>query len=309
MTPEALAALRQQLSNFSEAAEPAVLYQNFLSFYQLDFSAQYPAATYQCGRTASGEFQLMVHRWLQPGATNNLLLVHGYFDHAGLYGRLIEYGLSRNCNVLIFDLPGHGLSSGEPAVIDDFSGYSQAIFDVLAAIPLPDLPLLAMGQSTGCAALTDYARHYPWPFARTVYLAPLVRPAGWLGVRLGHSLLHRLRPSVKRRFAQNSSDAVFLEFLQQRDPLQSRRIPLRWIGALRRWLAGLALADLGVGPVLVIQGEKDRTVAWRYNMTALAKLFPQSEITYLPTAGHQLANESATIRQQYLQRIDQYFFS
>ena len=33
-------------------------------------------------------------------------------------------GLLHRYNVLIFDLPGHGLSSGEPAVIDDFSDYS-----------------------------------------------------------------------------------------------------------------------------------------------------------------------------------------
>lgn len=305
MTPDALSALRMQLPYFEEAAQPSALYQEFLRFYQLDFSAEFPDAKYQYGSITSGNFQLVVHRWLQPSATRNLLLVHGYFDHTGLYGRLIEYGLSRNYNVLIFDLPGHGLSSGEPAVIDDFSAYSRAIKDVLLAASLPDLPLVALGQSTGCAALTDYARHYSWPFAHTIYLAPLVRPAGWLGVRVGHKLLHRLIGNVKRKPSVNSSDLVFLEFLH-RDPLQSQRISMRWLSALKRWLAGLIIENLGVGPVLVVQGENDQTVAWRYNMTAVAKMFPQSEFFYLPTAGHQLANESVSIREEYFQRVDQY---
>ena len=74
-------------------------------------------------------------------------------------------------------------------------------------------------------------------------------------------------------------------------------------------LAGLPLADLGVGPVLVLQGDRDGTVGWRYNMKAIAKLFPGSRIEYLPGAGHQLANESAAIRSRYAASIDAWLFA
>ena len=99
----------------------------------------------------------------------------------------------------------------------------------------------------------------------------------------------------------------FLDFLR-RDPLQCHRISLRWLGALKRWLADLPLQDLGVGPALVIQGRKDSTVDWRYNVAAVAKLFPGSRIHYLPTAGHQLANESGAIREDYFRVLDDYLF-
>lgn len=307
MTPEQLGELRQDLPLYAAEEPPSAALLEFCRFYGLDFALSDPGLRHRAGLISSGNFQLMTHLWSRPGARANLLLLHGYFDHTGLYDKLIAYGLSRNCNVLIFDLPGHGLSSGEPAVIDDFADYGNAIADVLKAVSLPELPLLVLGQSTGCAALAEFARRNPWPFARAALLAPLVRPAGWTSVRLGHLLLHRFTDSLARKFNANSSDASFLDFVQ-RDPLQCLRVSLRWIGALKRWLAGLSLEDLGVGPVLVVQGRKDGTVDWQYNMDAIARLYPGTRIHYLPDAGHQLANESSAIREQYYQVLDEHLF-
>ena len=87
------------------------------------------------------------------------------------------------------------------------------------------------------------------------------------------------------------------------DPLQSHRVSLRWLGALRRWLGALRLADLGVGSALVIQGESDRTVDWQYNVGAISRLFPASRIVYLPGAGHHLAGESDEYRDRYLAEV------
>ena len=305
MTPEQLRELRHNLPPFADGVAPSPRLQEFCRYYSIDFAERQSRLEHVAGVVPSGDYSLAVHLWRQSSARSNLLVLHGYFDHTGLFGKLIEYGLSRRCNVLVFDLPGHGLSSGDPAVIDDFGDYSRAIADVLAAVHLPDIPLWVMGQSTGCAALVDYARKQPWPFAATVLLAPLVRPAGWRGVRLAHTLLRRFVDGVPRGFARNSSDPAFLEFLRN-DPLQSKRVSLRWVAALRRWLAGLQQQDLGVGPALVIQGDADNTVDWRYNINIICKLFPGSQVEYLPGGGHQLANESTIFRERYLDRVDAY---
>lgn len=303
MTPEQLRELREGLPAFvgSEAASP--LQREFCRFYGIDFQDHRPTVEYRLGTVPSGSYTLAVHRWLQAGASCNLLLVHGYFDHTGLFAKLIEYGLSRNCNVLVFDLPGHGLSSGEPASIDDFADYGSAIHAVLAATQLPPHPVWVMAQSTGCAALVEYARAYPWPFAATVMLAPLVRPLGWRWGRLSHSLVKPFAHSIARTFTPNSTDLAFQHFLQ-RDPLQSRRLPLRWVTALRNWTGSLPAGDLGVGPVLVVQGDADRTVDWRYNLGFYQGLFPGSEVKLLPGAGHQLANEAEGLRRAYLDAVD-----
>jgi alpha-beta hydrolase superfamily lysophospholipase len=125
-------------------------------------------------------------------------------------------------------------------------------------------------------------------------------------VLTAYVLLHRFKDTIFRTFTENSSDKDFLASVLV-DPLQSRHISVRWVGALRRWLSGLEFKDLGVGPVLVLQGDADGTVAWRYNMKQIMTLFPGSQIEYLPGAGHHLANESAELRAAYLQIIDHYF--
>jgi lysophospholipase len=132
-----------------------------------------------------------------------------------------------------------------------------------------------------------------------------VRPANWFRVRAAHVLLHRFIDSVERVFIENTSDREFLDFVR-RDPLQARRVPVRWVGALRRWVASLPTGDLGVGPALVVQGEQDRTVAWRYNLKIIRALFPGSRIECLEDARHHLANEGDLIRARYFRIVDDY---
>jgi len=297
--------LRHSLPLYDENAALSEELRAFCRFYGINFADQREGVTHRVGRVESGAYQLAVHSWQQEGADRNLLLVHGYTDHAGLFGHLVKYGLDQNCNVYIFDLPGHGLSSGEPVVVDDFGDYSQAIVSVLDIVHSPELPIWAVGQSTGCAALMDYATKYPWNFSAAVFLAPLIRPAGWHRIRFSYLLLHRFRDEVERKFTENSGDPAFLNFLQN-DPLAPRQLSVRWVGALRRWLSGLEFKDLGAGPLLVIQGDADGTVSWRYNMKHIVELFPGCEIEYLPGAGHHLANESRDIREHYLERITRF---
>lgn len=304
-TAASLRTLRESLPLWSDQQTPSAGWLDYCRYYGLDFSDRYPQAEYRAGAVVSGPYRIATHRWCSPTARSNLLVLHGYSDHCGLFDHMVAHGLAQNCNVLIFDLPGHGLSTGEPAAIADFGEYAQALADVLRVVTLPKLPLWALGQSTGCAVLMEFARRSAWPFEAAVLLAPLLRPAGWQRLQLAHRVLHRFVHSVPRTFSRNSSDQSFLDFIQQ-DPLQVRRYPLVWIGALRRWLAGLPMADLGVGPALVLQGDQDGTVDWRYNTRQIDTLFPGSDIRYLEGAGHQLANESSEIRSAYLADVAAY---
>jgi lysophospholipase len=305
LTPEQLDSLRSQLPPFGEEAFTSPALQTFLSFYNIDFAEQKPGISHDAGFIESGPYRLAVHRWQQQGALANLLIVHGYYDHTGLFGRLIEWGLRHGCNVVAFDLPGHGLSTGEPAVIHRFSEYGDAVHAVVQKVSPPELPLWVMGQSTGCSALIEFARNYPWPFVATVMLAPLVRPLGWNGIAVAHTFLNPFVRSLGRTFAINTGDKDFLTFVE-RDPLQCHRVPLVWIKALRAWLADLEFLDLDLGSLLIVQGDKDFTVDWRYNIGKVKMLFPQGKVAYISGAGHQLANETLDIREKYFDQVLEY---
>ena len=288
---------------FSGLAVPSSAEQDYLAYYGIDFANRIPGVVHHFGRLPAAGFDIACHFYLPPRPRGTCLLVHGYFDHVGLYGKLSEYCLRQGYSVLAWDLPGHGLSSGLQASIETFEHYVDVLGAVIARYgPQLPGPLFGIGQSTGGAILMAWAFRQrrlglACPFQRMMLLAPLVRPADWAKVRAMHTVLSPFRSSITRRFMPNSGDTAFLAFLQ-RDPLQSARLPLRWVSAMRRWLdAFMAEMPTDTAP-LVIQGDQDTTVDWRWNLARIRQTFPAAEIRILPGARHHLVNESPALRAQ-----------
>ena len=163
-----------------------------------------------------------------------------------------------------------------------------------------------LAQSTGAAAVMDYLTTVKQhPFKRIVLLAPLIRPRAWLRIRTAHALLHRFRESVPRTFAENSHDQEFLRF-QPTDPLQPRVIPVPWLGALRRWIPDFLRRQGSADEMLVLQGDEDGSVDWRYNLKQVQRLFPNAQLQMIAGGRHHLANESAAIRSYYLSHVERF---
>lgn len=280
--------------------------QAYLAFYGLDLAGEFAGVSHALGTIESDGEQLAVQVWQRAEAESTLLLVHGYFDHVGLFRHLIRFGLERGSNVVAFDLPGHGLSTGDIATIASFDHYRHAIADVLKAVDTLPGERQVIAQSAGGAAVMDYLTTEPWPqLEKVVLLAPLIRPRHWLRARAGYLLLRRFRDRLPRKFAENSSDREFLRFLRA-DPLQSHTLSVLWVGALHRWLRKFLKRPGRSLELLVLQGDADGTVDWTYNMRQVERLFPRARIHIIAGAGHHLANESASIRSYYLALVDAY---
>ncbi len=247
--------------------------------------------------SASRWGRISTHFWRHANAKGTAILVHGLFDHVGLFQPLIRKILQENLSVVAIDLPGHGLSDGEPTVIEDFSNYAAVIDDTRAFFrDKVEGPMVGIGQSTGCAALMSnvfIAKQDgdPPPYDRLVLSAPLVRPCAWWYVNIAYVLLSPFLTTTTRRFTENTHDEGFNYFLSCSDVLQARALSVRWVGALRQWVKEFSSQPEIEIPSLVIQGTADKVVDWRWNIAQIQMHFKNLEQVYIEGGMHHLPNE------------------
>ncbi|MGQ7816212.1 alpha/beta hydrolase [Metapseudomonas furukawaii] len=277
--------------------------QGYRAFYRLDFSDRHPGVEARLGCMEAAGYSLVTQLRLPPTPRATLVVLHGYYDHMGLYGHLVEWALGLGLAVIACDLPGHGLSSGTRASIGDFAEYQAALGALLAeaeSLGLPQ-PWHLAGQSTGGAILLDYlltGEARP-ELGETLLFAPLVRPRAWGWSKFSYRLLRPFVEGIPRRFSVNSGDAEFIDFVHRRDPLQPQTLPTAWVGALSRWIPRIERAAPSRRRPLVIQGDADMTVDWRHNLQVLEAKFDRPEVLMLEGAGHHLVNEVPAYRQRY----------
>lgn len=299
----------QPLSPVPQAFEEGRGY--YLQAYGLEFSDISDQMTYSGGFLQSGELKVSCHLWRQPSSKGTVVLLHGYFDHVGLYGHIIRFYLEQGFSVFTYDQLGHGLSCGDRADIDSFSSYTKVLrlcLDWCKNAELPT-PFHLSGQSMGGAIISELlagerCSKGEYPIDKVILFAPLVRPVLWRWGRIQYQLVRRFIRSIPRSRSKNSNDHEFLEFLA-REPLQSRILPVGWVGAMSRWIKRIESIASPCGfDALIIQGQQDGTVDWRHNMPVYKRLYKSVDVFYIPEGQHHLVNEREGIRQQYLTWLD-----
>lgn len=302
--------LKQALPDFNldaplnSAALPSPLMHNYLEFYgffetlkAFDLDYYWGVRSCQCGPEPR---RVATHLWRLLNAKGTVLLVHGLFDHVGIFQKLISYFLGQGYSVIAVDLPGHGLSSGGATQINSFADYADALVDTLGffAELIGTKPLYGVGQSTGAAVLMSACfqakrASLSLGFERLVFLGPLVRPRKWSLSHLAYRLFGRFIQSIQRDFSvPNSHDGEFHNFLRYYDCLQPRRLCISWIGALHKWVQEFPSQPLVDTPLLIVQGTADTVVDWRFNVAVIQEHFPNSQLNYIEGAKHHLANEA-----------------
>ncbi|KRW82035.1 alpha/beta hydrolase [Marinobacter sp. P4B1] len=289
----------------AERRDLGVEMEAYCRFYGLDLWVEHPEVAYHQGYVKADRHEVMVHYFRLPeaaGSKGTVFILHGYFDHVGLYTQLIDRCLGAGFDVLTYDQPGHGLSSGTPAAIGSFLEYQAVLSEVMAEVKdMVRGPWFAVGQSTGGAILIDYllSNHHDQDtsaFRRVVLLAPLVRPMGWLGARVLHSVVKPFLTRWKRAFNENSGNTRFLQFLREHDPLQARAVHVDWVTALKKWVPHIESARPVDFPVTVVQGEKDTTVDWQHNLRIIRNKFSSVRERRIPDGRHHLVNEAQDLQ-------------
>lgn len=291
----------------SENHELENLTEKYLSHYRLKFSRNNSHVQHFMGKFESNNFSLVCQYYLPKtlSPSGTAFLLHGYYDHTGIYGNLIRYCLDINLAVVIFDMPGHGLSSGKIASIDSFEKYTDALIQCAqetAKTILPQ-PWHLIGQSTGAAVILDYLLNpqlmSQFDFDKKLLLGPLLRPKGWAKGRIIFLMMRRFVHQLSRKFSENSSDWDFLTFLRKNDQLQSKHLSLEWLDAMMEFQLRFAVAPVSEHKIHIIQGSNDGTVDWQYNLPKLHEKFPAAETHMIENARHHLINES----EHYLSQV------
>ena len=285
------------------AATPGELssdvFSDYLAFYQLPGQLS-GEVTHKAYLLAHETERLVVQHFVPCQPVGVVMVCHGYYDHVGLYGHLIEALLQRRLTVVSFDQPGHGLSTGPRADIGSFDEYVAVVTNVFAHARQTLQPSERpgdssgngwhwLGQSMGGAIVMEYLHQTPGLTpGEVILLAPLVRPYAWWLNRWVFAVAKRTITERPRVIAPNADNPEFYN-LQLKDPLAPHVLPVRWVQAMVNWFTRFEGYGASTLAPKIVQGYADRTVSWRHSYKTLSKRYPAALWHLVPNGQHHVA--------------------
>jgi alpha-beta hydrolase superfamily lysophospholipase len=94
--------------------------------------------------------------------------------------------------------------------------------------------------------------------------------------------------------------------LTKKDPLQARRVAMKWFSALVEWNQRILSYEPSTLLIRVIQGTADTAVDWKYNLEFIKEKFPNADIILIENGGHQLMNEALPMRAEVINLVVDY---
>lgn len=221
------------------------------------------------GRFSGTGSQALHYQCWEPDALPRAILavVHGFGEHGGRYGNVVNHLIPRGFAVYAFDHRGHGRSPGRRGHINAWSEFRGDVREFLSLIrrEQSERPMFLLGHSLGGLIAIEYVlREGPQlnglvvsnPLLTTARLSPVVRAAA--------AVLAYLAPSVAIKTgidaAAISRDPAVVQQYRDDVLVHSTGTPRlsAEINAARKWTSAHA-ADLQV-PFMVILGGADRLV-------------------------------------------------
>jgi lysophospholipase len=209
-----------------------------------------------------------------PAGPPRLVVVftHGFSAYAAPFRHVAQALVEAGCAVMLYDVRGHGHSTGQRGYVRDFSDYSADLARVVARArePYPGVPFALIGHSQGGAITLDYLltataeRALPICAAVVAPMLEITVPIPWykriVDVVLGPLFPRVAVPNGITADMTSRNPGVRLAFL--RDPLVHHVATSRWFRtadeAQKRILASAAKLSV---PTLLLTAGADRIVS------------------------------------------------
>ncbi|MGW1958001.1 alpha/beta hydrolase [Streptomyces sp. NPDC001920] len=252
---------------------------------------------------------VVVREWPHHRPRYVALVVHGYAEHAGRYAEVAEALVAHGAAVFGPDHMGHGRSSGERALIEDFE---EVVADANACLELartahPGLPVVVVGHSMGGLVASRLAQLHGDGLGALVLSGPVI--GDW-------ELPRRLLALDEIPGTPISPAAL------SRDPGVGAAYaadPLVWHGPMKRpTVEAFARmletvsegGDIGPVPLLWLHGDDDRLVPLAGSRVGVEQLRGEELTEHVyPGARHEVFHETnrAEVRADLVRFLDRVF--
>ncbi len=221
-----------------------------------------------------------------------VVVAHGYGEHVGRYERLADALVGDGAVVYAVDHVGHGKSTGERALVEDFEDVVTDLhrLDGTARREHPGLPVVLLGHSMGGLIAARYAQRYGESLSALVLSSPVL--GRWDAVT--QLLAMEQIPDVPLDPSTLSRDEAVGKVYADDD--------LVWHGPFKRTTLesldhtiGTVAGGPGLGdlPTLWIHGEDDQLVPIEGTRAGIERLRGSALVERVyPGARHELFNET-----------------
>ncbi|MFC3996464.1 alpha/beta hydrolase [Nocardiopsis sediminis] len=240
-----------------------------------------------------GSGHLAARAWAAQGADPTWLavLVHGYGEHIGRYDHVAEHLCAAGAAVYGLDHRGHGASSGERVLVEDFAGVVEDVHRVVAQARTAyrTLPLVVIGHSMGGMIAARYAQEHTDGIAGLVLSGPVL--GRWRTV--DRLLALETIPDLPIDTATLSRDPAVGAAYAADDLVWHGPFKRATLRAINTELARITAAERTALPLLWLHGSDDRLVPiadTRVGIDAFAG--DDTAVRIFPGARHEVFNET-----------------